>query len=244
MFRSSHLIAGLVAIALAACSSETSSTAPDVDDDGIETLQSVSDSGWTMTAATPEGTTGANFTMDGTVRASISWSGAGSRATGACLIVRVEVGGYTSQNSCGMVESEWSEPVPCTTASQCAGYNVPSGAVYCTAPNNSGPKYCYVRPGSQADFCVGTPATGAPVAAPATMTTAWKSAWAYGSGYVRNNWYDCQVDHGGSEAHHVNWLMYGCFAGCNAQGPTPTPSVSSGLAFYSDHYQQETTQVF
>jgi hypothetical protein len=237
MFRSTHLIAGLTAIALAACASETSSTAPDVADDGIETLQSVSDSGWTMTAAAPEGSVGY-----GTVRASISWTGTGARPTGACLLMRVEEGGYSSQNQCGMVDFEWTQPVPCTSASECTRFNVPSGNAYCTAPNNSGQKYCYIRPGSQADFCVGSPVEGGvPLTAPASRTTAWKSAWAYGGGYERNSWYDCRENYGGSQNSFTRWVMYGCYAGCSAA--FPTPSVSSELLFSVDQYGQEYAQV-
>jgi hypothetical protein len=238
MLRSTARLVAPFAFTIAACSSaEPTSIAPDIVDDSIEPMQSVSDSGWTMTSGTPQVQTNAAGAMDATVRASVSWTGTGSRAAGACLLVRVEVGGHSSENRCGRVEHEWSEPVSCTTASQCTGYaaGIPGAVAYCTAPNNTGPKYCYIRPGTQAQYCVGTPADAQPITA-GTRTTGWKGAWD-GYGYDISHNLDCYEDYGSFHTYFSKWVMYGCYSGCT--GTTPTPSVSSQLTVSANQYFDE-----
>jgi hypothetical protein len=227
-----------VSLVLAACSGEAerASTAPDVEDDGLEFAQSVTSGSITMTANTPTANLGAAGVADATVSGSVTYTGSGTSGTGACLLVRVEVGGYSSENWCGYVDHDWSQPVSCTQHSDCNQYQIYSGGfAYCLAPDNSGPKQCYVRPGPNTQFCKGTPAGEGLVTAPTTLTIPAKSAY-YEQGYDHQHNYDCREYYGSWENYFSTWVTYGCFGvAC-----TP-PSVSRPRYFLYDQYQTEQT---
>lgn len=232
------MFAGLapILLAIAGCSgAEATTDAPALSDDTLTPAQAVSWSSATMTTATPTLQANVSYNIwDDQVRASVSWTGSGTYATGACLLNRVEVGYIDEPN-----RVEWTEPVTCTAASECASYNTyTDGSAYCAAPNNSGQKYCYVRPGSQSQFCVGTPADGVQVTVPATKTSAYKNAFSYYRGYY--NYFDDPWNDGGSWFYNdeVRWVMYGCWAACTG-GPNnnviKTPSVSAEKVISYSH---------
>lgn len=229
-----------VLVMLAGCAApEGTSTAPDLaSDDDLGTLQAVTYTGITMTSATPSATLTSNWVLDGTVKATISFTGSGTRAMGACLLNRVQVDTYDDTNRV------WSTaPVACTSASQCAAYNTyTGGSAYCTAPNNGATKYCYVRPGTQANFCVGTPVTAVPVTSPATLTSPTKGAWSYYRG-LTTEWVarGFEQDLWEVQTHEAHWIMYGCMSGCS--GSTPTPSVSSERVFWGDEGGSESSSI-
>lgn len=254
----STLVAGIAPalLVVTGCGSnaEVSSSAPALDHDELEVLQSVTDNtngwNWTMTAATPTANLGAAWTQDATVQASVTFTGTipTTRKAGACLVTRVEVYGGQSTNNCGMVDEEWSTPVTCTSDAGCTAYKTvlgTGGDAYCLSPNNSGQKYCYAR-GPQAQWCVGSPASSKqdPIG-PGTYPTGSLSAWTSVSGWQHHFYYDCREDYGGAEQYNADWLMYGCFYGCKGgDGSTITGSMSSGRYVYSDQYGQESTGTY
>jgi hypothetical protein len=173
--------------ALVACMSpigDTSGDVPDVDTQDIEESQLLSYQGWTAVAAAPQisGTTArakATFTRN---------SGATTIKAGVCLLKQ------HFQNS---------QPVTCDTDAQCPVLAT-GGYAYCANlfDKTSPTKYCYYRPGTPANFCVGSPVTGQPIA-PGTYTTPYNSITA------------------------GTYVSYACFSGCL----TSDPSISSQIVY-------------
>lgn len=101
--------------------------------------------------------------------------------------------------------------VPCAGGTQaqvdaqCAGLNVGTGGNrYCTQADGSGSgqKYCFVRPGTQTQYCGGSPALSGQAIAPGTVTTPWV-------GTTTNSY----------------WLTYACFEGCSATDPSSSSAM-------------------
>lgn len=221
--RSIRFVAGIIPafLVLAGCAAEpetTDATAPDVADTAVEVQQSVGWGSFTMSAARPTGS-GSN------VQGSFTVTGSGTALMGACLLNQVWVGDIWSTSN-----------VNCSSASECTGY-IPSGSggsAYCAAAQNSGQKTCWVRPGSQAGYCAGSPANGGSAIGAGTYYTPAVAAWgAYQSSacgldmtynFVCTNW--------------AVWMTYGCFNGCTGNGGAPTTASQSSLlgAYWQSPY--------
>lgn len=209
MIRSVCLVtssSGLVALLATACTSpEVEGAPPEVDRGGVSIQQLVTDNGWDMVAATPSMNAYDNY-VSGTVTFSRS-SGPTTRAAGACLLNQAR-------------GSDW-QTIPCSTANDCSGVAIPAGgARYCVAPNATGSKTCWIRPGSASDYCTGSPALGGAPIGPGSYTTPTRSATFAGT-------YTAQR----------SWLLYGCFAGCSAISGSLSSTVDRSSKCYAEgHY--------
>jgi hypothetical protein len=193
-------LAAAVATACAAPDADGDGEAPELNPDGLAAQQQVSDSGWTMDvqpiAMSPMGPSG------GEVYGAVVFartSGASIRSAGACLL-------NEAVSSAGL-------PVDCTTVTDCAGVQLPTGGFrYCLAHSGTSQKTCWIRPGSSVDYCTGSPASGGAAIAPGT--------------YFTNS---VPATVAGQYSEQQRWVMYGCFAGC-----TTIP----GSLWYAESLQQ------
>jgi hypothetical protein len=173
----------------AGCASP-SEAVPSIADDELAPAQIINSNGWTAEGHEPF----CDFSS-GLVSASATFTGPSARRMGVCLLQLTTT--------------------PCSSVAQCnsaPSWLPPNGFRYCTAPNGVGQKYCAFRPGSQATFCAGTPATaGNPPVAP-------------------GNFYTNQVF---SALGGTRYVSYACFEGCTATDP----SVSSQgmMSCYATH---------
>jgi hypothetical protein len=154
-----------------------------LEDGTIEEQQTVYDNGWSATANAP-GTWGVSAPKG---QAVADFTGSGTRRAGVCLLKKTST--------------------TCNTVADCSGVTVaPGGFRYCTSPNLTGQKYCYVRNGSAASWCGGTPANGAQISAGTVYSPA------------VNVWFG------------DNLISYACFEGCVATDPSSssTSTVVSG----------------
>ncbi len=176
------------------CSTEVDSgSVPEVETSSIAPRTSVTHPtlGLTITAITPE-TQGSDD-----IRGGFTVSGTGSTAMGVCMLNL-----YLGTNDVGK---------QCSTASDCAdvlpdslfatGGAYANGSRYCVGENNASFKYCHFRPGSQADFCAGTPVLGTTIG-PGTYMTPYQP-------FTRGDMMGTPPAIGAS-----GWLSYACFAGC------------------------------
>lgn len=128
--------------------------------------------------------------------------GSGTQKQGVCLLRQYNaapVGSPPSLVSCSSVTD-------CTAA----GVTAPTGgSVYCTNINNTGSKTCFVRPGTAANWCAGSPASGVAVGN-GTYTTPEQLAGIIGM------------------SPPGVFVSYACVAGCTASDP----SVSSAAGYY------------
>jgi hypothetical protein len=160
--------------------------APDLAKSELEARQVVSYGGWTGDALTPTVIPSTYFKEPNPkVWARASFAGAGTTPAGVCLLKQ-----YIQTNG---------QAVTCNSSADCgsAPTALPTGGFrYCTWANGggSGPKYCFYRPGSAANFCAGTPATGVPISA-ATLSTPYH----YMAG---------------------DFISYACFLGCTSSDPS------------------------
>lgn len=110
-----------------------------------------------------------------------------TRRMGPCLLRLHQSGGGSGTN--------------CTTVADCSNSptTLPQGGFrYCAAPNGTGQKQCYYRPGPPTTYCAGTPALQGAQVAPGTYSTPWIANTPIGS----------------------TWITYGCFEGCTATDPS------------------------
>lgn len=166
--------------------------APSSDADALETMQQITvwidnNGFWTADALSP--VAGAH----GKVSARATFTGSGTTKAGVCLLQKyVDTANVST---------------PCTTVDDCAfaPYDLPTGgARYCTAPNGTGQKYCFFRPGSQTSFCAGSPAQGGAAIAADTLYTPLRALSQSG----------------------VEVLSYACFGGCSVYDPSSSGSVA------------------
>jgi hypothetical protein len=163
----------------ATAASQEIGQAPEVDDDSLEGQQIIY-------STNADGTWSANADVEdfefGRLIFSTIFGGPANktRRMGVCALRRAGTG------------------VACNTVNDCT-MGVPSGGFkYCTAPNGTGQKLCFIRPGSQTSFCAGTPANGG-VPIPAQTLSKTVNTNLNGGGY---------------------WISYGCFEGCSATDPS------------------------
>lgn len=208
--------AGLLSVSafLAGCTNESSGgdVTPLPSETELEAQQSLTVGSLTMTALQPE-------LSYSDVRGRVTITGSGSAKMGACLLSLVHV--TSSHGGTGAQQA-------CNSNSDCATFasGFTNGAAYCAATNNSGTKYCYVRPGSQANFCAGSPALGGVAIGAGTYSTPW--TWVT-NGIPGYETYDAYWDGWDDNVTYIGWITYGCFNGCG--GSTTTPSVSTGLGY-------------
>jgi hypothetical protein len=138
--------------AAAGCRAEeaTGATAPDAEESGLETHQTISSNGWNMSSYAQ------GIGASQSVIASATFWGTpyATRNAGVCAIRQY-------RDAAG-------QAVGCNTASECGTYSAPAslppgGSRYCTSPDGVGPKTCFYRPGPGSTYCAGTPATGSPI---------------------------------------------------------------------------------
>jgi hypothetical protein len=187
----------LLSLVLASgCASAGVVEAPEVDEEGAGPSYSISNNGWTMTATQP--TKNGSWIFGGVQLTRTS--GPTVRPAGACLL--------------SVYVNAAANPVTCNSVADCSSYpsSIPAGGYrYCAPFDASGPKFCMYRPGAQASYCTGTPATGLPIA-PGTYGTPgaiWDSAWSVPMAPPAG-------------LHYASWASLGCFAGCTATDPSVT----------------------
>lgn len=160
-------------VMLTACGDAAEGLAPEVGGDALEVQQTVN-------------STNANGTWSAT--ASFVYSSGYKART----VFTGPTGKTRAMGLCALKLYNETSPVACTTTANCtsAPTSLPTGgARYCIAPENSGQKYCYYRPGGPTTYCAGSPALGGTPVGPGTYTVPTASP----SGA---------------------WASYGCFEGC------------------------------
>lgn len=177
---------GAVLAAAVGCSSpvddDEAAEAPEAVELGTEAQQILystnADGTWSANATGTDADSTAN-------RAHATFTGpAGkTRRMGVCLLKKY--GGFNG--------------TPCTTTAQCgaAPTTLPAGGFrYCAAPQNTGQKYCFFRPGPPTTYCAGTPAQNLQPVSPGAKST---PIVVSGKGM---------------------FVSYACFEGCSATDPS------------------------
>lgn len=207
-----------VALSLAACSANDDSmdTTPDLADGELTPEQALTSGSLTITANLPQVSWGGNGLSDDIVRGSFTVTGTGTAKMGVCTLYKA----YAS--------SGYGGPVGCTSPGDCTAYVPSGGTPYCARTDNTaGQKYCYIRPGGQADYCAGSPAlSGNPAIGAGTYTTPWRAAWQSAS--LRS----ISVIPYAPTYYGAEIISYACFGGCSSA--SPTPSVSQKLVLSTD----------
>jgi hypothetical protein len=187
----------VVLVPLAGCSAENAvevptSDTPAIDDGFVEPRASMTVNGFTIDATSPimtsaAGPVGQLYFARGAMTIS---GGAGVQRMGVCAL-RLHRDGSNN-------------PVACSTVADCNG--IPGNALYCTNIDNAGQKYCFVRQGSQASSCAGTPANGnVPIGNGSYTTPLQGASWA------------------------STWISYACVNGCITTDPSVSSSVGQAL---------------
>lgn len=174
----------LMAIAVSACASETSpmGDTPETSLDGVDEQGSVTVNGVTLTALAPEYASSFGG-MRWTVRGKMSTNGTAKQ--GVCLLQPTSV-------AC-----DPNGPKGTTGHLACAQNALSGWHSYCGQIEGQGGYVCMHRPGSQTQYCGGSPVTGALVSAGTVYTPS--------IGVPSNT---TQM-----------WVSYACYAGCTASDP-------------------------
>jgi hypothetical protein len=178
--------AGTVLVACAA-GEAVDSEAPGLDPNGLEESQVITsvnaDGTWTANALTP-----VKPGYEVSAVATFTGPPGKTRRMGVCALLRGSAGAGTT----------------CNTVADCSGAPalLPAGGFrYCVAPNGTGTKKCFYRPGPPAQYCTGTPAmAGNPPIAPGTFYTP-------------------------STSYTGLWISYACFEGCAATDPSSSSAM-------------------
>jgi hypothetical protein len=185
------VVVGMIAVGTA-CSAaplDDAEATPEATLDGLDPEAAITVNGFTLDAQIPVKwiyCSGAVCVPKYSASMVIS-GGSGAQRMGVCLL-------QVAQNGSG-------QTIPCSTVNDCGAVGVPAGGFrYCSNPNNSGQKYCMVRPGSQSTYCAGSPANGGVPVGNGTYATPWQI-----------------------QPTTHQYVSYACLNGCT----TSDPSVSS-----------------
>jgi hypothetical protein len=191
----SGLLSGTTLLGVA-CAAPSEIEPLPVDDARLEERAPVTSGAWTATATASRRLVGDHEGVEafGTFGATFAGPAGSTRAMGACRLVQ-----YTTVTHA---------PVACNTVADCsaAPSTLPTGGFrYCTNANNTGQKYCFYRPGAPSAHCLGTPATGGPIA-----------PGSYAMSEI-------------SLAQGSAWISYACFEGCSVTDPSSSSSIAGGF---------------